>query len=132
MTTVSDALDMTVRHIDDRTAVVDVSGDVDLHTSVALRAYVSALLAQGVRHLVLDLSATQYIDSTGLSTFIRLLHAAQRCGGSLRLAAVPERLERMVAMTGIEQLLPVHTTVDDALAAGTGDPAPDDTGRTPD
>ncbi|MEU3855097.1 STAS domain-containing protein [Streptomyces sp. NPDC029554] len=131
MTTVSDALDMTVRHIDDRTAVVDVSGDVDLHTSVALRAYVSALLAQGARHLVLDLSATQYIDSTGLSTFIRLLHAAERCGGSLHLAAVPERLERMVAMTGIAQLLPVHATVDDALAAGTAGPPAGDAEGTP-
>ncbi len=114
----SDALDMTVQHIDDRTAVVAVLGDVDLHTAVSLRAYVSALLAEGVRHLVLDLSEAQYIDSTGLSTFIRLLHAARRNDGSLHLAAVPERLERMVTMTGIAELLPVHPTVDEALTTG--------------
>ncbi|MEV5355105.1 STAS domain-containing protein [Streptomyces sp. NPDC052693] len=131
MTTVSDALDLTVQHIDDRTAVVAVLGDVDLHTAVSLRANVSALLAEGVRHLVLDLSRTEYIDSTGLSTFIRLLHAAQRNDGSLRLAAVPERLERMVTMTGIAQLLPVHTTVDEALNAGPADSATGEPGRTP-
>ncbi|MGC5038223.1 MULTISPECIES: STAS domain-containing protein [unclassified Streptomyces] len=118
MTDVSDALDMTVHHISDRIAVVAVAGDVDLHTAVSLRAYVSVLLDQGARHLVLDLAGVDYVDSSGLSTFITLLHTAQRDGGALHLADVPDRLVRMLTMTGIDELLPVHPTVADAVAAG--------------
>ncbi|CAL9338711.1 hypothetical protein SUDANB108_00221 [Streptomyces sp. enrichment culture] len=135
MTLVPDALDMTVQHIDDRTAIVVVAGDVDLHTAVSLRAYVVALLNRDVRHLVLDLAGVEYVDSSGLSTLVVLLHAAREHGGSLRVAEVPERLMRMLTMTGISEVLPVHRTVTDAVAAaGTADGsanAAGDAGGTP-
>lgn len=117
MTDVSDPLDMTVHRLSDRSAVLAVTGDVDLHTSLTLRAHALALVGEGVRHLVLDLARVDFVDSTGLSTFITLLHATQRRDGSLHLAAVPDRLMRMVTMTGISQLLPVHATVEEAVAA---------------
>jgi hypothetical protein len=37
----------------------------------------------------------------------------------------------MVTMTGIAQLLPVHTTVHEALTTGPADSAPGEPGRTP-
>lgn len=115
----TDILDVTVRHTSDRTAVVTVSGDVDLHTAATLRRHAMAVVAQGVPHLVLDLAQVDFVDSTGLSTFIGLLHTTQQAGGSLRLADVPDRLTRMVTMTGISELLPIHATVTDALAGRT-------------
>ncbi|MEW2513744.1 STAS domain-containing protein [Streptomyces sp. NPDC046870] len=130
MTDVSETLDMTVQHIGDNTAVVAVAGDVDLHTAPALRAHALDLVEQGVPHLVLDLARVDFVDSTGLSTFISLLHTTREAGGSLRLADVPDRLTRMVTMTGIAQLLPVHPTVADALAGGPVGTAPDGAGAT--
>ncbi|MET8944693.1 STAS domain-containing protein [Streptomyces sp. NPDC004542] len=124
MSDVNDSLlDTTVRYTGDGTAVVSVAGDVDLHTAPTLRANALAVVEQGVPHLVLDLARVDFVDSTGLSTLIGLLQAAQEAGGSLRLAAIPDRLARMVTMTGISQLLPVHPTVADALAGRTADGA---------
>ncbi|MFJ7152492.1 STAS domain-containing protein [Streptomyces sp. NPDC100445] len=119
MTDMSDHLDMTVRSISDRVAVVAVTGDVDLHTAPALRTYALTLVEQGAAHLVLDLAGVDFVDSTGLSTFLVLLRVAQDAGGSLHLADVPDRLMRMVTMTGISELLPVHATVADALTSST-------------
>ena len=117
MPQVSDALDTTVRYTGERTAVVVVPGDGDLHTAPVLRAEARTAMTQGARHLVLDMGGVDFVDSTGLSTLIVLLHATQDAGGSLRVACVPERLVRMVTMTGIAELLPVHETVAEALAA---------------
>ncbi|MGA4981074.1 STAS domain-containing protein [Streptomyces cellulosae] len=117
MPQVSDALDTTVRYTGERTAVVVVTGDVDLHTAPVLRAEARTAMTQGARHLVLDMGGVDFVDSTGLSTLIVLLHATEDAGGSLRVARVPERLVRMVTMTGIAELLPVHETVAEALAA---------------
>ncbi|MEU3826962.1 anti-sigma factor antagonist [Streptomyces sp. SID486] len=116
MTSVSETLHVTVQHTGDRTAVVAVAGDVDLHTASVLRGHALAVVEQGVPHLVLDLAQVDFVDSTGLSTLIHLLHATHRAGGSLLLAEVPDRLMRMINMTGISQLLPVHPTVAEALA----------------
>ncbi|MFJ9859093.1 STAS domain-containing protein [Streptomyces albogriseolus] len=113
----SDTLDTTVRYTGRRTAVVTVVGDVDLHTGPVLRAEALTVVGHGAPHLVLDMAQVDFVDSTGLSTLIVLLHASQEAGGSLRIAGVPERLLRMVTMTGISELLPVHDTVADALAA---------------
>ncbi|MGA5273634.1 STAS domain-containing protein [Streptomyces cellulosae] len=113
----SDALDTTVRYTGERTAVVVVTGGVDLHTAPVLRAEALTAMTRGARHLVLDMGGVDFVDSTGLSTLVVLLHATQDAGGSLRVACVPARLVRMVTMTGIAELLPVHETVAEALAA---------------
>ncbi|MFE9470475.1 STAS domain-containing protein [Streptomyces griseofuscus] len=116
MTDVTDTLHVTVRHPGARVSVVSVTGDVDLHTASTLRAHALLVLKQDRPHLILDLAQVDFFDSTGLSTLIGLLHAAQQAGGSLSLACVPDRLMRMITMTGISQLLPIHATVADSLA----------------
>ncbi|AYN38123.1 anti-sigma factor antagonist [Streptomyces dangxiongensis] len=128
MTNVTDTLHVTVQYTGERSAVVAVAGDVDLHTASILRGRALAAVGQGAPHLVLDLAQVDFVDSTGLSTLIGLLHSTREAGGSLCLAAVPDRLMRMITMTGISQLLPVHVTVADALAgqdAGGASGSPD-------
>ncbi|WP_307823726.1 anti-sigma factor antagonist [Streptomyces sp. I5] len=122
----SEALDTTVRYTGKHTAVVVVTGDVDLHTAPVLRAEALTAMTRGARHLVLDMAEVDFVDSTGLTTLIVLLHATEKAGGSVRVARVPERLERMVTMTGIAELLPMHDTVADALAALDVAGGPDD------
>jgi anti-sigma B factor antagonist len=114
---VTDALDPSIRLTGDRTAVVAVVGDVDLHTASELRTRALSVVEQGVPHLVLDMEQVDFVDSTGLTTLIILLQAAQAAGGSLRVARIPERLVRMVTITGVSQLIPMYDTVDEALAA---------------
>lgn len=126
----SEALDTTVRYTDKHTAVIVVTGDVDLHTAPVLRAEALTAITRGARHLVLDMAEVDFVDSTGLTTLIVLLHATEKAGGSVRVARVPERLERMVTMTGIAELLPMDDTVADALAAlGVAGGTDDDAGH---
>ncbi|MGQ5578308.1 STAS domain-containing protein [Streptomyces sp. ECR3.8] len=122
----SEALDTTVRYTGKHTAVIVVTGDVDLHTAPVLRAEALTAMTQGARHLVLDMAEVDFVDSTGLTALIVLLHATEKAGGSVHVARVPERLERMVTMTGIAELLPMHDTVADALAALDVDGGTDD------
>lgn len=124
----TDALDPSIRLTGDRTAVVAVVGDVDLHTASELRTRAQAVLDRGAPHLVLDMEQVDFVDSTGLTTLIVLLQAAQAAGGSLRVARIPERLVRMVTITGVSQLIPMYDTVDEALAALTTEVTADGAG----
>ncbi|WP_411076101.1 STAS domain-containing protein [Streptomyces sp. cmx-4-7] len=81
-----------------------MSGDIDFHTAPGLRGGGLELIEQGHHRLILDLSAVEYCDSSGLSTLIGLWHAARGAGGSF-------------ALTGIHTILPIHATTADALAA---------------
>jgi anti-sigma B factor antagonist len=122
MTDVTHPLHLTVQHPHPGLALATIVGDVDVHTAPTLRSGALEIIQQGHPRLVLDLAPVGFCDSAGLSAIIGIWHAAQEAGGSLSLAAVPDRLMRMLSMTGVDSLLPVHATTADAVAALTDSP----------
>ncbi|MFF8827870.1 STAS domain-containing protein [Streptomyces sp. NPDC015131] len=133
-------LQLTVQYPRPGLAIASVAGDVDLHTADTLRREAMEIIQQGCPHLVLDLSHAGFCDSAGLSALIGLWHAAQAAGGGLGLAAVPDRLMRMLVLTGVDTILPVHATSAEAVAtmthssathAATGGEAGEPTGAEP-
>ncbi|SEE66720.1 anti-sigma B factor antagonist [Streptomyces sp. 2231.1] len=123
MTDVTDTLQLTVQQPHPGLAIATVAGDVDMHTADTLRRDASVIIQQGCPHLVLDLSQVGFCDSAGLSALIGLWHTAQAEGGALRLASVPDRLMRMLTLTGVDTVLPVHATTAEALTTMTGSPS---------
>lgn len=114
---------LTAQHTDGDLALVHVAGELDIATAPRLRAQALALLEQGHRHLILDLSAVTFCDSTGFSALIGVYRCAKTTDGTLVLAAVPDRLERLLDLTGLSILLPALPTAAHALVAHT--PSPD-------
>ncbi|MEU9230645.1 STAS domain-containing protein [Streptomyces massasporeus] len=113
MTDVTHTLHLTVQHPHPGLAIATIVGDVDVHTAPTLRSGALEIISHGHPRLVLDLAQVGFCDSAGLSAIIGIWHAAQEAGGSLSLAAVPDRLMRMLSMTGVDSLLPVHATATD-------------------
>lgn len=115
----TDDLRLTVQHPRPGLAVAAVTGALDLQAAPTLRSQVLDIVRQGHPHLILDLHQVGFCDSTGLSVIIEAWHAAREAGGSLALAHVPGRLMRMLTLTGVDTLLPVHATTADATGRGT-------------
>ena len=115
-------LHLTVQHPHPGLTIATVLGDVDVRTAPTLRSEALEIIQQGHARLALDLSQVGFCDSAGLSAIIGIWHAAQEAGGSLSLADVPDRLMRMLSMTGVDSLLPVHATTADVVAAMTDSP----------
>ncbi|MGR8010500.1 STAS domain-containing protein [Streptomyces hypolithicus] len=114
----SDTSDLVLSHYHHgATTVVAVTGEIDFHSALALRARCLDLIEQGHPRLVLDLSQIAFCDSSGLSTFINLWHRTRAANGWLALAALPVSLDRVLRLTGVDTLLPVHASAADALAA---------------
>ncbi len=116
-------LELSTSHHGDR-AVVTVGGEVDLETASQLGdAAVEAV--QGVSpHLVLDLSGVTFMDSTGLKVLLTSQRRAQLAGGSFALAGASRTVQRILALTGLDQSIPAFPTVDEALAARLEGPPP--------
>ncbi|MEU9594980.1 STAS domain-containing protein [Streptomyces sp. NPDC048219] len=123
MTDVTDTLQLIVQHPRPGLAIATVAGDVDTRTADTLRHEASGIIEQGSPNLVLDLSQVGFCDSAGLSALIGLWHAARAAGGALRLANVPDRLMRMLVLTGVDAVLPVHATAAEAVTTMTGSPS---------
>ncbi|MFD7919800.1 STAS domain-containing protein [Streptomyces sp. NPDC059740] len=125
MTDVTDTLQLTVQRPHPGLAIATVAGDVDMCTADTLRREASELIERGCPHLILNLAEVGFCDSAGLSALIGLWHAAREVSGALSLVHVPDRLMRMLVLTGVDAVLPVHATAAEAVAATiTGPPTP--------
>jgi len=103
--------------------VAAIPVDVD----VANAALVGEQLAGAVTHdapcLVLDLTATRYLDSAGIDMLLKLAERLRNRRQALRLV-VPEGspLRRLLAVMGVDASLPVYASVTEAVESAGGEP----------
>lgn len=65
--------------------LVEVHGDLDFHSSPELRGEFTKLADQQIPRVLVDLKKVNYIDSSGLATFVELFQKMKRYGGKLAL-----------------------------------------------
>ena len=104
----------------DDVVIVTVAGEVDVYTAPQLRSALEERLAAGQNKIVVDLQGVAFIDSTGLGVLVGQLKALRKVDGSLRIVCSDERILRLLAITGLDQILPLHDSVDAALTAVDG------------
>ncbi|CAN5754030.1 hypothetical protein BH10ACT1_BH10ACT1_13630 [soil metagenome] len=89
------------------TLTVYLSGDLDLVTSPAVHEQVSGQLA-GVRRLVVNLSEVTFCDSVGVRLFAMLHEELAAAGATLVLQDPTRMMRRLLDITGLAAVLPVH------------------------
>jgi anti-sigma B factor antagonist len=100
-----------------RTAVVAALGEVDLTNAEGLRDALLSALNSGALGLVVDMTATTFIDSAGVTALVRASRRASATEASVRLAVTATPVLRVLNLVGIDQLLGVHPSVADAMAS---------------
>jgi anti-anti-sigma factor len=83
-----------------------LTGELDIATVPRVEEAVAAVLAQGARSVIVDLSALAFVDSSGLRLFITLNDRAPAEGWSLGLIRPPEPSFSVFQITGAEENLP--------------------------
>ncbi|MEU2111065.1 STAS domain-containing protein [Streptomyces sp. NPDC019507] len=113
-------LDVEVEIHDPRTAVVTIRGELDVDTATLLHHHLANQALHGRRHLVLDLSAVGFMDSSGLNVLIRATRETRATGGDLHLAAPTPPVAKLFELTGLSLTTAVHADVESALTAAAG------------
>lgn len=107
----------TVDHRPDA-VVVTVTGEVDAATAPELRHVLDDVLADRPAVVVVDLRGVSLLASAGLAALIAA-HDQAVLDTRLRIVATDTTpAMRSVQLTGLGDLLVVHPTLDQALAAG--------------
>jgi len=70
-----------------------------------------------IKDVVLQLAETEYIDSSGLGTLIRLLGVLRAAGGSLKLCQLSESVAKVIQVTNLQTLFPLYATEAEAIGA---------------
>ena len=90
--------------------------EVDISNAGLVRQDLLAVVAQGASLVIADMTATTFCDSAGVTALVRVARQATAQGSGLRLAAGAPAVIRMLALTGVDKLIEVYSSVAAALA----------------
>lgn len=105
------------RMLDGAVAVITLRGEVDIYTAPRFKERLLAVLDDGIRGLVIDLSAVTFIDSTALGVMIGGVRRMHEVGGDMALVVTTRPVERVLSITGLDRIFTIHQSVNDAVAA---------------
>jgi anti-sigma B factor antagonist len=86
---------------------LSLSGRLSAATVAEVRTALGAAVAAGTGDLVVDLAGVEMVDASGLGVLVGGHRLASRCERRLVLNGVPERIERLLAVTRLNRVLAV-------------------------
>ncbi len=101
-----------------RMVVAHIEGEIDLSNVEDIRTMLVGAVSHETECLILDLSKTTYLDSTGVRLLFELAERLQGRRQQLRLVVDDEALvRRVIVLTQLDQRIPIDATVLEAVAA---------------
>jgi anti-sigma B factor antagonist len=103
--------------IDEHTQVVRAQGELDLYAAPEFKRRLADTIEAGKTRVVVDLTEAAFMDSTALGVLIGALKRLRVRDCALAVASEQPTILRILGITGMDQVLELHATADEALAA---------------
>jgi anti-sigma B factor antagonist len=101
---------------DGRYPVLVVAGEIDVFTAPLFKQAVVNLVAEGHRHLFLDMREVTFMDSSGFGALLGATKRLRPEGGSLNLIGCNRMIQRMLHLTRLDTILGVFPHEEEAMA----------------
>ena len=98
--------------------LVVLAGESDMNTCQQLRDVLEQAMFRPARHLVIDMSGLEFIDSATVHVLMSVQGTFAGDGGQMSFVAPHPSIARVLNLTGTDQIVPVYPDLDTALAAG--------------
>lgn len=99
-----ESMSVTVHH-DGRITHIELSGELDLHSSGQLTDAVTSVLDDAPHAIDIDARGLSFADSAGLRALLEARNAAEAQDVVLRVARMSDPLDRLLQMTGLREVL---------------------------
>ena len=97
--------------------IVAPRGDLDLEHTPDFQSQLDALLRSGSQFFVIDLAGVPFVDSTGLSSLVRLYKRVRIGEGDVRLAQVSPDVYKILDLTRLSRVFDIFPTVAEAATS---------------
>jgi anti-sigma B factor antagonist len=98
--------------------VVALPAEIDMANAGQVGQQLGSAIAPGVRAVIVDMTATTFCDSSGISMLVRAHKQAAANGTQLRLVVHSTVVLRSLRLVQMDYLLPIYPTLSQALAVG--------------
>jgi anti-sigma B factor antagonist len=104
----------------DGVSLVEVVGRLTSFEAKAFREMIYELLNQGQTNIVLNLTALEYLDSSGIGELVRNYMSVVKKGGAMKVVGLAPRVEEILKVTQLYQVFPEFPDEASALESFSG------------
>ncbi|MHB1001824.1 MAG: STAS domain-containing protein [Armatimonadota bacterium] len=97
--------------------IIHVAGEVDLYTVDSLQQVINRCLDSGARQLIIDLTETSYLDSSGLSALLMAYKILSSRSGVLYVVISKSKpaVGRVLEITRLDMVFKIFDSLEEAL-----------------
>ena len=96
--------------------IVGLRGRLDANSFPAVEKQLQAVVDQGEKRLVLDLSELTYISSLGLRVFIAVAKEIQKANGKLALAGLNDHIYEIFKIARFTNIFSIYPSCEEAVS----------------
>ena len=97
---------------DGYTLKIKLRGEIDHHSASAVRTNMDEMIRSRLpKRLVVDMSAVDFMDSSGLGLIMGRYALMQRIGGELTVKNPNERVVKIFKLAGLERMVKIESEV---------------------
>ena len=104
----------------DGVSLVEVTGRLTSFEAKAFREMIYGLLKQGQTNIVLNLTALEYLDSSGIGELVRNYMSVVKKGGAMKVVGLAPKVEEILKVTQLYQVFPEFPDEASALESFSG------------
>ena len=97
----------------DALTIYTASGKLSIET---VNEFLPKMRAEAAQRVILDLNGVSFLDSAGVGALVSLFVSRRNQGKEFGLAALPQQAMAVVTVAGLQKLLPIYKTVEEATA----------------
>jgi len=106
------------KHVHPDIVVLEITGRITMGNDCKEVEWTTKkLLGENQKKIIFDLTGVSHIDSTGIGIIVMAAGQLKEVGGELRVAGANEHVEKLLKMTSVHQIVPLHPTT---VAAAVG------------
>ncbi|MEA2043291.1 MAG: STAS domain-containing protein [Bacteroidota bacterium] len=97
-----------IRKNDNHTYIKIYSEKLDTTVAPDFKSELVMIAGKGEKNIILDLSSTQYCDSSGLSAILVANRLCNNAKGKLVLTGLNQAVERLISISQLDSVLEIH------------------------
>ncbi len=105
----------THRASDGKVVIITVPKYLSTDVSEEFKEYLYSLVAEDNHKIIIDLSGTEYVDSSGLGAMVSRIAECRSNNGDIRLASPSEFMVSLLDITHLDQVLKIFPDTDSAI-----------------
>jgi anti-sigma B factor antagonist len=106
-----------VREVSEGARVIDILGDITAHSEDVLMDAYGRASGDGVKAIVLNFTALDYMNSGGIGLLVTLLVRAQRQHQHVLAYGLSDHYRQIFELTRLDEAVGIHDSEAEALAA---------------